>query len=57
MAFGTARFGHSPWLFLWVGSLGILVSARCRRLDIALAYTATFLVGALVRGLLPAAGS
>lgn len=47
--FGPVRFGHSPWLFLWVASLGVLVAARSRRLDIALAYVSTFLLGAWAR--------
>jgi hypothetical protein len=47
--FGPMRFGHSPRLFAWVASLGVLVAARSRRLDIALAYVATFLLGAAVR--------
>ena len=52
IAFGPARFGDSPWLFLWVATLGVLVAQRSRRLDIALAYTATFLLGAEVRSFL-----
>lgn len=56
LAFGTFRFGDSPWLFLWVGTLGILVAGRCRRLDIAFAYAGTFLLGAGARSLLSEGG-
>lgn len=49
VSFGISRFGDSPWLFLWVVSLGSLVTYRSGRLDIALAYTATFLAGAWAR--------
>lgn len=52
---GMSRFGHSPWLFAWVLSLGALVAFRSERLDIAVAYTATFLVGASVRSLISGA--
>lgn len=56
VAFGVTRFGDSPWLFLWVASLGVTVAYRSRRLDIALAYVATFLAGALARAFLSGAG-
>lgn len=49
VVFGMSRFGHSPWLFLWVLSLGALVAFRSERLDIAVAYTLTFLLGASFR--------
>lgn len=49
VVFGMARFGHSPWLFAWVLSLGALVAFRSERLDIAVSYTATFLLGAWIR--------
>ena len=52
VSFGISRFGDSPWLFLWVASLGALVAYRSRRLDIALAYVSTFLAGAFARCLL-----
>lgn len=52
VAFGIARFGDSPWLFAWTVGLGALVTWRSGRLDIALAYGATFLAGAAARSFL-----
>ncbi len=52
VALGMPRFGDSPWLFLWVLSLGAFVTYRSSRLDIAVAYTLTFLFGAWARSFL-----